>query len=343
MLSWRLLIGIPIIGFLLGISYLDMYLSDMYLAGHAVFWGLTRIPRGIILFPVFLFVVALLCDEVLDLLEAGGIKPRRTTVYLGNFGILLVCWCSSIWQQWKLDQFETGISTAGWEWASTPSNDWDWVTAASTWTFLACALGLIFAFVGEIVRFKPETKPGKATTDLAGAIFAVAYIGMLSTFIIQLRVIYGLAALFSLVVVTKMGDVGAYTVGRLIGRTKMSPDLSPGKTIEGLIGGLAFGCFGSWLWFKIVIPVVANKTWLLADDMRRTTTAGWLIFGLFVAGSGVLGDLAESLIKRDVQRKDSSRWMPGFGGILDIFDSLLIAAPVAYACWVLKLVCPGHH
>jgi phosphatidate cytidylyltransferase len=65
---------------------------------------------------------------------------------------------------------------------------------------------------------------------------------------------------------------------------------------------------------------------------------GWLIYGILLGGAGMLGDLAESLLKRDVGRKDSSDWLPGFGGVLDIVDSLLLAAPVAWACWRFGLV-----
>jgi phosphatidate cytidylyltransferase len=63
-----------------------------------------------------------------------------------------------------------------------------------------------------------------------------------------------------------------------------------------------------------------------------------MLFGLCVAVAGILGDLAESLIKRDVGRKDSSRWLPGLGGVLDLLDSILLAAPVAWFCWAVGLV-----
>jgi phosphatidate cytidylyltransferase len=63
-----------------------------------------------------------------------------------------------------------------------------------------------------------------------------------------------------------------------------------------------------------------------------------LAYGLLVGAAGIIGDLAESLLKRDVGRKDSSTWLPGFGGVLDMVDSVLIAAPVAWACWLLGLV-----
>jgi phosphatidate cytidylyltransferase len=70
----------------------------------------------------------------------------------------------------------------------------------------------------------------------------------------------------------------------------------------------------------------------LLGGNKSQHTWGWLLFGLLVGGAGMLGDLAESLFKRDMGAKDSSAWLPGFGGVLDLLDSILFAAPVAYLC-----------
>jgi phosphatidate cytidylyltransferase len=128
-----------------------------------------------------------------------------------------------------------------------------------------------------------------------------------------------------------MSDVGAYTVGRLIGRHKMAPVLSPGKTWEGVAGGLGFSCLGAWVTFTWLVPAMTGEA-------PTPAAWRWIVYGLLVGGTGIVGDLAESLIKRDVGRKDSSTWMPGFGGVLDLLDSILIAAPIAYLCWALGLV-----
>ena len=76
----------------------------------------------------------------------------------------------------------------------------------------------------------------------------------------------------------------------------------------------------------------------MAEDGLCQPWWGSVLYGLILALAGMLGDLAESLLKRDVGRKDSSRWLPGLGGVLDILDSLLLAAPPAYLCWVAELV-----
>jgi phosphatidate cytidylyltransferase len=134
--------------------------------------------------------------------------------------------------------------------------------------------------------------------------------------------------LVSLIAVVKMGDSGAYTVGRLIGRHKMAPVLSPGKTWEGVAGAIGFAMLGAWMVFRLM-PGSSTRT-----EFRWQ----WLVYGAIVGVAGLIGDLAESLIKRDAGRKDSSTWMPGFGGILDVLDSILFAAPIAWILWAIELV-----
>ena len=177
--------------------------------------------------------------------------------------------------------------------------------------------GILIAFIGEMWRYK---RPGGVTINLAAAIFMMGYLGLLSCFIILLRMTYGLLPLLAMISVVKMNDTGAYTVGRLLGRHKMAPELSPKKTIEGGGGGLVFAVFASWFFFYVL--KAGPATW-----------PNVLFFGLAVAVSGALGDLAASLIKRDVGKKDSGSTIPGFGGLLDLFDSLILAAPVAFFWW----------
>jgi len=118
----------------------------------------------------------------------------------------------------------------------------------------------------------------------------------------------------------KFTDIGAYFGGRALGRHKLIPWLSPGKTWEGLFFGL--------LTAAAVGALLAR--WM---DLRRGYELPWwkgAIFGGVIGGIGQLGDLLESLMKRDAEVKDSGSLIPGFGGVLDVIDSPLLAAPFAY-------------
>ena len=148
----------------------------------------------------------------------------------------------------------------------------------------------------------------------------MCYVGLLLSFAIPLRLVGGMTALAAMLVAVKMCDTGAYTVGRLIGRHKLAPVISPGKTIEGAIGGILFASAST-----------CGLLYLLGLPPRW---GAWIVFAAVMAVVGILGDLAESLFKRDMGRKDSSGYLPGFGGFLDLLDSVLIAAPVAYLLWV---------
>ena len=112
----------------------------------------------------------------------------------------------------------------------------------------------------------------------------------------------------------------------------MAPSLSPNKTIEGAIGALVVACLTSWATFRWLLPSPTGP------EVAGEPSQGWVLFGLLIGVAGIVGDLAESLLKRGAARKDSSDWMPGFGGVLDLLDSVLLAAPVAYVCWALGLV-----
>jgi phosphatidate cytidylyltransferase len=180
-------------------------------------------------------------------------------------------------------------------------------------------------------------RPGVVMERLACGMLIVGYIGLLFAFLAKLRLVQGgavgIPALLSLILIVKFGDIGAYTVGRLFGKHKMAPVLSPGKTLEGAAGGLSAACFGGWLSGAWLVPMLTLNDGPIVHWR-------WLLYGLIVGLAGMFGDLAESLIKRDVGRKDSSTWMPGFGGILDVVDSIIFAAPVAYWCWSCGLTGP---
>ncbi|MCA9055200.1 MAG: CDP-archaeol synthase, partial [Planctomycetaceae bacterium] len=121
-------------------------------------------------------------------------------------------------------------------------------------------------------------------------------------------------------------DVFAYTVGRLFGKRKMSPLLSPGKTWAGFVGAMLGAALGSWLWLTFATP-------RFGDGWTPPPAWATVVYGLVIGLVALVGDLCESLIKRDVGKKDSAPLLPGFGGILDLLDSVLYAGPVAVILW----------
>jgi phosphatidate cytidylyltransferase len=131
----------------------------------------------------------------------------------------------------------------------------------------------------------------------------------------------GGALLIFPMVVTWASDIGAYFVGRAIGGRKLIPSVSPGKTVAGAVGGLLASMLVAWLYARTVLVPVASLGF---------TPWGALGFGAAISVAAQIGDLFESLLKREGGVKDSSRIIPGHGGVLDRFDSLIFVLPVAY-------------
>jgi phosphatidate cytidylyltransferase len=152
----------------------------------------------------------------------------------------------------------------------------------------------------------------------------VAFLGVLyiSLFLSYLILLYnnhnGKEWIFFLLIVLWCNDTGAYACGRTLGRIKLSPLVSPNKTVEGAVGGLGFS----------MIAALSVKMYLLT--VLSFTQAA--VLGLVIAVSGQAGDLCESALKRHFGCKDSGSMLPGHGGMLDRIDSLLFAAPIAYYC-----------
>ena len=115
----------------------------------------------------------------------------------------------------------------------------------------AMAIGVLMIFVGEMRRYE---QPGGTLAKIAVGVFSLVYVGLMFTFAVQIRLFWGVGAIAAWIISVKMGDIGAYTVGRLFGRNKMSPTISPGKTVEGAVGALVFALIGSWISFHGTFP-----------------------------------------------------------------------------------------
>lgn len=168
---------------------------------------------------------------------------------------------------------------------------------------------------------------GRPLSSVAITAFGVMYAGLIS-YVYTLRYhpyAIGAAAGTALVMLplllTWSTDVGAYAFGRLFGKKKLIPSVSPGKTVAGAVGGLAL---------TVVICLLYVRFILMPYAQLGLTLQGAILFGIVVSIAAQTGDLAESLLKREAGVKDSSRILPGHGGILDRFDSLLFVMPVSF-------------
>ena len=172
------------------------------------------------------------------------------------------------------------------------------------------------AFGWELAATPREDSVGK----LSITIFLGSWIVFLASFAILLvnREDGGVAAMLAVGGGAIFGDIGAYAVGRLAGRTRIAPTVSPNKTWEGLLGGIATAAVVAWF----VLPMVDRE--LFADP------ADGALIAAVAALAGFFGDLAESMVKRDLGLKDLGRMLPGHGGVLDRVDALLLAFPVGY-------------
>lgn len=194
---------------------------------------------------------------------------------------------------------------------------------------------LAVSLVAAFVMHSKQQRVDGAMANAGGTLLAIVYLGVLPGFYLPICLTHSAWMMLAIVCIVKCADIGAYATGRLVGRRKLIPWLSPGKTIEGFIGGLALsGIMG--LVVASLFHAWAGGRW--AALPLHQALIGGAVAGVVLGAVGQLGDLVESLLKRDAGVKDSGA-VPGFGGVLDILDSPLLAAPVAY--WMLKIVLPA--
>ena len=199
------------------------------------------------------------------------------------------------------------------------------------------AVALIVVMAATIFSRRIEEQPLVAA---AASVFIALYVGGALSFAYALRYdnyAIGRASqclvLLLPVWLTWSSDTGAYFFGRLLGRTKLMPSVSPAKTVEGALGGVALSVVMCWLFVRIL---------LVPQGQLGMSPFGMTLFGVAIALAAQLGDLFESLLKREAGVKDSSGLLPGHGGFLDRVDSLLFVLPVA-ALLLDRLLIPAPH
>jgi phosphatidate cytidylyltransferase len=294
-LRWRLISAAVILAVLLALIWLDARLVGFGTPGA---W----------LLPVMIAVSLLATEELSSFVRAQGHRPLAWTAYAGNFLIPL---------------------TAAWPVLMNLAGHPAWFRL--NWhesVLFSVAISAILVLVGEMARFQ---RPGTAVVNAALSVFALIYIGLLMSFWAMLRLHggngQGVIALVSMLLIVKMADTGAFAFGKMLGRHKMTPILSPGKTWEGTLGGIVTACAVSWLFFHFGAPRIDSYAYV------EPPLVAVLAYGVALALAGIAGDLAESMLKRDVGQKDSSTWLRGLGGVLDIIDAPLVAGPVAWLFW----------
>lgn len=237
--------------------------------------------------------------EIAKLLAAAGAPPRKALLMITGTALAAT----------RLLGEELGIS---------------WLREAEVPILVLFAFALLFPPLLEVPsrdRF----------LGIAATVFGLFYVWFLSTFVMRLRWLpqVGESAAFYAILVSKGSDITAYFTGKAIGRNKLIPAVSPGKTVEGMIGGLA----GAVLITAVFCAATPLGT---AIPLRFAVPVG-IVLGL----ASIAGDLVESFFKRSAELKDSARLLPTFGGVLDVIDSILTAAPTTYG--VILLLRPWTH
>jgi phosphatidate cytidylyltransferase len=198
--------------------------------------------------------------------------------------------------------------------------------AGYVWGAQGAWIGTAFTVLAVLV-WRMARPPEDYLRDVTAGAFAVFYVPFLATFVTMLLAAHdGPWRVFVFLLLTVVSDTGAYAVGWRFGRHKLAPRISPGKTLEGLAGAVAFAMIAGALSMRYLID---GGMWWQG-----------LLLGLAVAASATLGDLGESMIKRDLGIKDMGTLLPGHGGIMDRLDSLLPTAPVV---WLLLAAFVGLH
>lgn len=286
MLRWRVITGTLLIAALVGLGIAD---ASIERAGR---------PAGTAIgAAIALVVVPLLAIELTRLLRGAGLQVSLLLSLVGAWGGLVAT--AGIPRVWASS---SASASAAW----TPSPD----TATISLVALAA---VAFLFAGATGSAKG------AAGMLGGALASFVIGGVLPGYWLKVRVDFSMELFVGAILVVKVSDIGAYFGGRLLGRHKLIPWLSPGKTWEGAIIGVVASAAAA-----LALSIVGEGR-LGVPSPGRAAAAGAVL-----AVAGLFGDLSESLLKRDAGSKDSGRILPGMGGIYDVLDSLLFAGPLAW-------------
>jgi len=261
-------------------SRVSTSLMGFVLAGTIVYVGWAA------MLPALIFISIMGVFEYIRMLDRNDIDVRR--VSLGVFSAALIV--ASL--------------------PMIPQTPWP----GGSWREVVLTVALAYMLVLEVIR------PGERPLErIVYSLFGLLYVPWLLGYFLLLRYTpdghQGLLYFALPLMATFAADIGGYFAGHFFGRRKLAPEVSPGKTVEGAIGGLVFS-------FLIVL--------LMTQLTHLWSPLEALLYSILVASASQLGDLSESLLKRALRTKDSGSSLPGHGGFLDRIDSLLFAVPATY-------------
>ena len=186
------------------------------------------------------------------------------------------------------------------------------------WELFFIVLVLLIIFLMQFTR----KDNSNAIVGISTTLFGILYVAWFFSFLVKIRYLLpgidGLKLLGFILLITKAGDMGALLIGTYFGKHPLLPRVSPNKTVEGSLGSFAVSILAAVLAKGLFPPELGFTIWQVG------------LVGAFFGGIGQIGDMSESLIKRDFNVKDSGKMLPALGGVLDAIDSLLFSAPVFY-------------
>ena len=304
MLGRRLISAAVIISVTILLLCVDFWL------GTDKIWG----RPGLIVCLLATIAAAMAASELVAMLGNVTNRVNHNFVVAATVAMMLVT-CAPVW--WREYPANCAIGIFG-------------------WGLSGLVLAIVLTFGYEMLNYRTPiggTGKGEVVDRLGRCALVFAYVAMCFGFLVPHRFLeggngFGILALVTLIATVKLSDSFAYFAGKRFGTIKLAPQLSPGKTLQGSLGAPVGGCLAAAICVFVVGPLIfgisVDKPWWW-----------FLVYGILVTAAGMMGDLAESLIKRDCNTKDSSSWLPGLGGVLDILDSMVFAAPVSYFLWII--------
>lgn len=305
MLKYRLIFGPILIAAAIALFWFDRWLDRVEV-------GDRTLPPGLVLAALLLMLIPLATREI-----AAILRLKQFPVYPWVINLGAICTALSLW--------------------ILPAN----VTAPTGAAIVATMI--IASLVLTLVWHVRRAQIAGAIAAAGATLLPLVYLGLMGGFLLAMRLEHSAWVVLAVILITKSGDIGAYFTGRAIGKHKLIAWLSPKKTWEGLAGGIVLATLVAmgfaYLSHVTDLTSVSEVFNGVLVEVPRRYHIGWAAMaGAIIAVIGHAGDLTMSLFKRDAGLKDSGNLLPGFGGLMDVLDSPLLVAPVAYWCLQLAVV-----